>query len=800
MIALKSSINSGGIHVKRIEATQLHIQSPKGFANDSLRVTISSMFENCSYNILQPDLFSECLSYLLPDELSQASELLPLTTRKAVGDTTKLEIQYAGELAAWLAVRSLADRAEKFWEEEAATGVNGESCEDAQLVELQKLISEDTTIVGKLFRCSSTRTNTASRGPLSAHRKAPFSRFEDETWESLYGLVYGVATQVDDDMIAHETFENLRQMVGDPLLETLAVEVESCGRGVYKTEAIALILGLVFGAPAFPVILITQKRRLKIYYIAEALGDHHTFSALRSCVVSLRLADEGHWWEAFIILKAHWCKESFDSYSDDGISLFGGQSEGGKSENSSIREPKKKRFLKRMVDRGKCKGKKRCIGELNDNLLPIDCMIYTSTFLVDYTERTLGTIGPNDLEMLAAAVRLGRKALDSILDRLELESESQSKSKFDSTDKDKLWFFSESASDTKPPSSNMPLLPKPMESLFANDNLRLMHAKLALGKALALLANLVAQKPSETKKLRNLGVLPLLDKYKRETDVTDTIDEKVKRLEKKFKRGYPVYYDGMKWLHSFLEESRQHLVDTDSFMPDEQSINIITSKDAAFLPLVYELRFANAGRVHFSSCTADSVQLDEKFSLQGHRSILVFGFTLKWIMQRILSSVSKSEDDEGNHWLCVLVESVLDIFLKSGRYFVEAIHSANHLVPRMRSTLPFQHTFSCMKVQEELPKNMNPLMLLDFARLVAIHRYGSSHPRTEHIEDRYNKFSQDRKSILQKYHDVATWLKAEFGEPTLDMTDQGNYRAVLESLEEKLKSTLQEKWENGHLW
>ena len=126
-------------------------------------------------------------------------------------------------------------------------------------------------------------------------------------------------------------------------------------------------------------------------------------------------------------------------------------------------------------------------------------MIYSSTFLIDrlYSQTYISNADDSTKD-LAKAVRIGREAVDMAEKRYNMLCEKQNAA---SRVEDKGWCRNGGDCDDK----NAYISPPPIKSLFANDALRFVHARLALGKALALLAQHVEFGASD---LRMLGILP----------------------------------------------------------------------------------------------------------------------------------------------------------------------------------------------------------------------------------------------------------------------------------------------------
>jgi len=767
----------------------------------------------CPYQTLPPDVWSECLSHLPPEDLSKAAELLPLVTTPKSNDlggsTTSHEndndTNNDAEHAAWLAVRSMVTIAEKHWEAEEAEATEEHktdehakptpsSCskdKDTQALELRKLVSEDTTIVGVLLRNSSDRTNRASATSRRSNtnevaeqqRRAertkyrPFFRFRDETWQKLYGLLYKVLNESDgkdsvemiesidddhddDDLESYSDAEwefsfaqsFAQSFAGDGSIPRDALVGDDGngddsgnktgdGRfdaGVHDKEGIALAVGLVFGAPPLPAALMTLPRRKKLARIADACCstvDHERklprclLSDARCYLLSLRLADEGLW--------------------DIASNMMTSRSSFAKNKNNR-RQPST-----------------RAASSSDGVLLSIDGMIYTSTFLIDRLySQTFVRDNEDDAE-LAVAVYLGRKAVEMADERYKAYHAKQMNSP-----------PLKGESQTEPQTTDQP--PPPMESLFANDALRCIHAKLALGKALALLAQHTGLQVSDTRSLRHHKVLPLaeppLESAIHEIRVED---EEHLRLTENF----PRHREQILWTESFFAESRRHLenglrvCEIQCLMVCDKRIGStrFTKAAAGLNLLIGALKSAEGERDYCAASVAYSMGKRHRMDYHAKISIQRFSNTFHWMMSGILDATSQPEGSlEAAGWSCGLDETALDILLRCGKDLGKACSFANAVG---------------MDLDPE-----NPQFFLDFAYVLSIYRHGSFHPTTvniarlseqrgAHVDDRDG--SSEQRLLAQKYRSVVAWLVAKYSSGTASISKHASYPSISDLIEGK---------------
>ena len=230
------------------------------------------------YQMLQAELWSECLSFLLPNELSEASKVMPLISEIKIEHEKQTKEEedtdaYA-ERASHLAILSLVETAEKFWEEEK-TKARGP---DTKLLELQQLVSEDSSVVGDLFRVisrGSIRNSDPGLGQLSKSQgKKLVFLAADETWQRLYFFLY---TLLNEFLI-----EILYGPRDDPYLEARLIFHEN-------RETVAIALMLVFGIPTFSAPLMSYGERDTVRCLSETCKDLECLSDLRWRIILNRL-------------------------------------------------------------------------------------------------------------------------------------------------------------------------------------------------------------------------------------------------------------------------------------------------------------------------------------------------------------------------------------------------------------------------------------------------------------------------------------------------------------------------------
>eukprot|EP00536_Pseudo-nitzschia_multiseries_P012688 jgi/Psemu1/290444/fgenesh1_pg.499_\ len=212
---------------------------------------------------LPPDAWSECLHYLAPEELSRTSRLLPLSTKGSPEPITDQQLHVhmpvaapapapaalpnhdddddvPAERAAWMAVGSMVEIAERYWigaeeqqqqqqQQQQANSSHDSVARDEEGIAVRTLVANDPSLVGRILRNNSNSNsnrgatgasqggNSSSNSNNSSNRgrkRRQFVRFRDETWQGLYGLLYSILSEViiepnsnlsaDDDGTANE--------------------------------------------------------------------------------------------------------------------------------------------------------------------------------------------------------------------------------------------------------------------------------------------------------------------------------------------------------------------------------------------------------------------------------------------------------------------------------------------------------------------------------------------------------------------------------------------------------------------
>jgi hypothetical protein len=730
------------------------------------------------------------------------------------------------EKAAWLAVRSMATIAEKYWEttqedssysEEAENDANqngncyendannesganpGSTSRDTRALELRRLVYEDDTIVGDLFRSIGNRTESEpqqqqqqqqrrqqQRRRVSRKQHRPLVRFRDETWQDLYGFLHkvlceshGLDDQVLDDDGIHGNYNNNNNNTNNNENNGAQEEEETeqqqqqrccCGNstGVYDKEAIALVVGLVFGetTTSLQAALVTPVLRQKLETIARACcksinrstsrdNDFSTqqqqqqqhqqgygLSKSRCYLLSLRLADEGLWDTASDILQ---------SRSSFGVELKTEESESSSNSNSN-----------------------------NDSLLlSIDGMIYTATFLIDRLYSQTYVRKDEDTKELAIAVRLGRKAVGMAEKRYKAIAHG-SAAAATATSKPEIT----TSSLLQANNNNHHLSPPPpMESLFANDVLRYLHAKLALGKALALLAQHVGLEASNTSYLRTQHkILPLLaaadeEENKEATTTTKlllpvTTPPTVRTEDEEYRRhieDYPDLLERFEWTESFFEESRHQLRDG-LVVCEEQQKARSEGTNVSILPLRGALESANAERSYCASTVSYAMRRPHRMHHQILSSISSFSMAFRTMMEGVLNETvfrpnnyddshhnAKNKDDKKRS--CAWVETTLDTLLRCGKDLGKTCGFADYV------GVDYNGAWNNNSNNEGHPRHIDPQLFLAFAHLVSIYRYGSFHPTTENIEQLLERRDSGFRTrpLAPKHLAMVTWLVAEYG-------------------------------------
>ena len=678
------------------------------------------------YQRLLPDVWSECLSYLPPDELSEAFALLPLAP---LNSKTNRNCQSNGaEQAAWLSVRSMVEIAENYWQKEASNTEsnhnNNHNNTDTKALELQRLLSEDTSMVAGLFRNPDT--------PKSYQ----LSRFRDETWQDLYGFLYNFLSEakcyeIASNPLPEENFFFRVELDEDTLLEEITAlrgEALDEDKRFQDPEAIALVVGLVFGHPQASMSR-TQAQREKLKHVCEACKNyscgknlcvlHHNKSSYspteaRSYVLALRLAKEGFWDYASKILQS-----KINSYRD---------------QTPKATAP---------------------IGQ--ESLLLIDGMIYVSTFLIDRLySQTYVRRGEDDNE-LATAVRLGRKSVAMAKQRYESFKEGRT----NPSETDASPTKAAECVGPKPKKTKL-LPPPPLESLFEDDALRYIHSKLALGKALSLLAQHIGLRATDTVELElEHGIYPpgadenLLKAPSPPLLVTGAAPPMVAEQQRLWTLARtPIGRQRIAWPILFFEEARAHL---------QEGLDVCHeytgSKSAKSASSIHALRgaleSAEGERKYCASSAFSHYAWTHTTVYYITSSIDSFSTAFRKLMKEVLRHVAVAKQEETSYDRS-FVDSALDCLLRCGKDFGKTCSSAEQFGVDYRQRFHNQ--------QEQGGKLLNHKLVFDFVYLVSIYRHGSFHPTTENIERLAGfKGSRSTTSLAEKYSDVVTWLVTDFG-------------------------------------
>ena len=691
------------------------------------------------YQLLSPDVWSECLSYLPPNELSDAFELLPLSnltsSKSNPNDSTK-DVEHA----AWLSVVSMAETAHRFWENEASkcerlldpllfsSSQDNSDQPDTKALELQRIIAKDTSIVADLFRNGKGTTKQTS---------CQLTRFQDETWQNLYGFLYNVLSESreykpitsshdsDDDMDEEEDTVTSQELTDGPEEEATAQLEGDCDK-FHDHEAIALAVGLVFGIQ--PTASMTPARRKKMESISYACSviacgspalpqsyykSSYSPTEARSYALSLRLAQEGFWDHASQILQ------------------------------SRIRSFQDKDHM--TTD--------------DESTISIDGMIYVSTFLIDRMYSQTYVRGGKDDKELATAVRLGRKAV------------TMAKTRYD--------IFLSNITTTEPTtdtsmtktSDRRRLPPPPIESLFANDALRYIHSKLALGKALSLLAQhvgLLATDP-RTMEITSAGdpdnslleenLPPNLEPQAPPLMVTER-EELWKNGGRSMGllRGAWSFVDSRKWIAwpiLFFEESRVHLKEGLEICQDYSQSQKGKTR-LSILPLIGALESAEGERMYCASSA--STRYGWQYSLVHYlkASIRAFSSSFNKMMNELIqhAHAAKNDPNEDDHLDKTYIDATLDCLLRCGKDFGKTCGFGD------QCGIDYRQQFEGR--QEEQQKLLDKKMVFEFVYLVSIHRHGSFHPTTENVLRLGFRFGRV-KSIDEMYTSVVAWLLSVYG-------------------------------------
>ncbi|VEU34303.1 unnamed protein product [Pseudo-nitzschia multistriata] len=695
------------------------------------------------YRSLPPDIWAECLHYLLPEELSKASQLLPHTNVAVEGDSA--------EKAAWMAVRSMAGIARTHWENLAiaSNGVgatldeqHGESI-DEKAIAVQSVVQQDKGPIGNVLRVGRStsigggdnpnldKRNDNERSASTTTKQQQLVRFQDETWQGLYGLLYGILSEVvatetagePSDRVPESEQSDLNVDESDardedanaPLVgveEQGADEVDATDNKAYDPEYIALAIGLLFDAPSMPPLLMTLQRREKLEKLAVATFERSSNartksvpSDTRSCLLSLRLGNAGLWDVAADIL-------SLSSSLDDG-------------EYSETNE---------RTD--------------EQRVLAIDRAIYSSKFLIDRLYSQTYVRPGMDVPELRSAIECARKAVKSAGPRYQIFLTMQMRST--TFVEDKGWWIEEN--DETNQQRKRP--PPPIRSLFANDALRYIHAKLALTRALTLTGQHLGLRACT---IGDLEVFPL------EFTEEDLLLAASGEPSSTFKASLLFFKESMdQCLGLDVLFQNQWLVMEET---EEALVAIAKKKGVArtAMPSVYRstrhrtipllgAKMAAVGELNYCMSSVFSRIGSERGNELGLISIAHLSEAFRVVMNEALQSGGSG----GRGPRCVLDETTLEVLV----YCAKDLGKACGFLQRFDADL------------SELDSLVagDPSLVLDFAYVFSIYLHGSSsHPTVENIGRLCEGYRAESgrsppsgASLRDSYHRVAKWIVEEF--------------------------------------
>jgi len=443
-----------------------------------------------------------------------------------IENETANENDETAERAAWMAVGSMVEIAEKYWaateKSSLESGVHG----DEEAIAVQKIVARDPSVVGRLLRkdfgcngceygCEYSHDEEREREArtTTTTKRQQFFRFQDETWQGLYGLLHGILSEIvgkalivlgdnydewgwitnnNDSEIEIEGHDDVNNNENDNAEQEEEGIDSHFENKVYDPEYIALAVGLLFDVPPLPSLLMTPKRRKMLEKVAHAFHSHcmrygvitrsksveWPLSDARSCLLSLRLGKAGLWDIASHILTSASLDDSDDDTDENSVSYFCVNNNDDDDDDDDY-----------------------------DNELFIDSMIYSSTFLIDRLYSQTYIRVDEDLTELRNAIFFGRKAVKMAQERYQIFRAKQLSA---TRVEDKGWWTSPEEYDD-PENENKGILrlqqpPPPIRSLFANDGLRYIHAQLALIKALALVGQHLGVGACT---IDDLGIFPL---------------------------------------------------------------------------------------------------------------------------------------------------------------------------------------------------------------------------------------------------------------------------------------------------
>ncbi|MGK3745168.1 MAG: hypothetical protein ACI90V_012029 [Bacillariaceae sp.] len=611
---------------------------------------------------LPPDVWSECLSYLPPNELSQNSQLI----------CKNLSGKEVAERAAWITIKSIVGVAHSI-SRVITTKIEGETTAttttttprieieiDTEAIEVQRLLLNDRTIIGDVIRESS---NSSSNNNTQMDQKdrgtsgwcGDIFRFQDETWEDLYALVHYVLSTNRND---HESY--------------------------------ALVIGLIFNSPALPKRLTDQKRQ-KLASIARDYSSYisnrgatpennnNILSNARYSLISLRLGSAGLWEIASNILQSH-------------------------SSSATTGDPA-----------SSC------------SVLSIDSMIYSSTFLIDrlYSHTYVRKNNEDDINDLVNAVRIGRTAVEMAKKRYDIFYEKQIVAT--SCEEDKSRCMNEDDQN------DHLLLPRPpIESLFANDAFRYVHARLALAKAVTLLAQHIGLGATD---IRSINIQQLLPGTITEEDIM--------RVDGYMLRQVQCYNYAMHFINEAFE---QYIPIQSTFRLNKkywscQSVSDVISLKAA----------AESSNGEFSYCSATiasaleiNSDLDSDISPphEAKKSIEQFANAFRLLMFRILRKNIYFDD------------KVAEIIIRCAKDLGKVCSFAQERIGRQ-----YIGTVDLCDMQG---RNIDPGMFHDVAYIFSIYQNGSYHPTSKNIKELDRRKESDIGTISDRYNRIVPWLITEY--------------------------------------
>lgn len=349
---------------------------------------------------------------------------------------------------------------------------------DTDALEVRGLLSSDPTIIGEAVRLGEKKDREENGVGIF--------RLQQENWQCLYGLLHNMlcgVINVDGTKLASESQSESdeendmeeRSVVNDEAggIHSPAGEIIDNGQDIKESERkgfghlrdmsplIALSIWLVFGCPNLPPL--SKKYRRMLDSISRSYSRCNALSSrTRDILVSLRLGRAGLWELATDILD--------ENQRGDGRMNH----QGGESMAHSNNMPE---------------------------TMLIDGMIYSVTFLIDRLySQTYVSGNESDTADLAKAVRVGRRAVEMAEERYGIFHCRQKAL----TNVEQNGVHSATGTEITG-STKQDNPPDPVASLFPTETLRYISARLALGKALSLVAQHIGLGASD---VTTLGVFP----------------------------------------------------------------------------------------------------------------------------------------------------------------------------------------------------------------------------------------------------------------------------------------------------